>query len=54
VFVDAQKCANDRIQFYTSDNGVILTAGIDNKGTLPLRYFSHVMDAAGNVMLDNR
>lgn len=52
IFVDPKKCAEDGIEFFTSDNGVILSAGID--GTLPPKYFSHVTGNDGNVLLDNR
>jgi 2'-phosphotransferase len=54
VFVDAVKCADDSIDFFQSDNGVILTAGLENQGTLPPEYFSHVTDEKGNTLLDNR
>ena len=55
IYVDASKCAADeRIQFFTSDNGVILTDGIGNSGVLPVYYFSHVTDVSGKLLLDNR
>ncbi|CAB9524569.1 tRNA 2'-phosphotransferase 1 [Seminavis robusta] len=53
IYVNAAKCANHPgIVFYKSANGVLLTAGID--GTLPVEYFSHVTDAKGKVLLDQR
>jgi len=55
IFLDASKCAaGDRIDFYTSDNGVILTDGISSSGVLPIYYFSHVIDSSGKILLDNR
>jgi 2'-phosphotransferase len=55
VFVDPVKCANDGIAFYRSDNGVILTSGVnDDEGTLPSTYFSHVTGVDGTIFLDNR
>ena len=56
IFLDVEKCAkDDRVEFYLSDNGVILTAGIHNQGTLPPEFFSYVTDVtSGTVLLDNR
>jgi 2'-phosphotransferase len=54
VFVNAVKCTDDSIYFFQSDNGVILTAGLENQGSLPPEYFSHVTDESGNILLDNR
>eukprot|EP00551_Chaetoceros_affinis_P008869 CAMPEP_0203667208 /NCGR_PEP_ID=MMETSP0090-20130426/4089_1 /ASSEMBLY_ACC=CAM_ASM_001088 /TAXON_ID=426623 /ORGANISM="Chaetoceros affinis, Strain CCMP159" /LENGTH=309 /DNA_ID=CAMNT_0050531311 /DNA_START=42 /DNA_END=971 /DNA_ORIENTATION=+ len=44
IYVNGKACADDGIQFYRSSNGVILTPGLEN-GTLPVRYFSSVIDA---------
>lgn len=44
IYIDSQKCANDGIIFYRSENNVLLTAGVDN-GKLPFKYFSDVIDA---------
>mmetsp|Transcript_6867 Transcript_6867/g.16732 ORF Transcript_6867/g.16732 Transcript_6867/m.16732 type:complete len:279 (+) Transcript_6867:101-937(+) len=53
IFVDAGKCAsNDQIEFFISDNGVVLTDGIG--GVLPTEYFSRVTGSDGNILLDNR
>ena len=52
IYINALKCAQNHIPFYKSDNGVILTAGID--GILPCEYFSHVTDSNGQILLDNR
>lgn len=54
IYIDAVKCAADGIVFYKSDNGVILTAGVNNEGTLPPEYFSYVTDKEGTVLLDQR
>ena len=53
IYVNVHKCVIDNIPIYKSDNGVLLTSGVGNSGTLPLQYFSHVTDAAGNVLLAN-
>eukprot|EP00980_Cylindrotheca_fusiformis_P005778 scaffold1203_cov117-Cylindrotheca_fusiformis.AAC.17 len=54
IFVDPVKCADDGIDFYRSDNGVVLTSGVNSEGTLPCTYFSHVTGVDGNLLLDNR
>jgi 2'-phosphotransferase len=52
IYVDAMKCARDGIEFYRSDNGVLLTGGIN--GTLATEYFSHVTTASGEILMDRR
>jgi RNA:NAD 2'-phosphotransferase (TPT1/KptA family) len=54
VYIDAAKCAKDGVPFFQSDNGVLLTDGVEGSGILPPEYFSHVTDSSGNVLLDNR
>ena len=49
--MDAKKCAKDGVTFYRSENGVLLTAGLNDKGTLPVEYFSHVTDASGTILM---
>lgn len=44
IYIDGTACADDGIEFYRSDNGVILTAGASN-GFLPCRYFRSVVDS---------
>jgi 2'-phosphotransferase len=45
IYVDGKKCARDGVKFYRSSNEVILTSGITEDGTLPVTYFSKVIDA---------
>ena len=54
IYVNAKTCAADGIEFFQSDNGVFLTAGVHNKGILPPAYFSHVTDSSGTMLLDQR
>jgi 2'-phosphotransferase len=54
IYINAAKCAADDVPFYKSDNGVLLTAGVEEKGTLPPEYVSHVTDSSGNILLDQR
>ena len=53
IYVNVRKCVLDNIAIYKSDNGVLLTAGVDDLGILPMQYFSRVTDASGNVLLQN-
>lgn len=53
VYVDARKCARDGVVFFRSDNGVLLTAGVNDEGTLPPDYFLRVTDTSGKVIWNN-
>lgn len=48
IYIDAEHCVKDGITFYRSDNGVILTDGVD--GQLEPKYFAAVTDNAGNYL----
>lgn len=53
IYISGERCARDNIEFFVSDNGVVLTAGTDN-GLLPVKYFKRVVDASsGNVLFDD-
>lgn len=54
IYIDAAKCIKDGIILFQSDNGVILTAGPNEQGILPVEYFSHVTDSQGKILMDNR
>ena len=54
IYVDPVKCAKDHINFFRSDNGVLLSAGVNDEGILPMTYVSHVTDNKGNILLDQR
>ena len=51
VYIDAEQCARDKIEFFSSANGVLLTAGVNNEGILPPKYFSKVVTKDGKVLL---
>lgn len=53
ICVDGDHCAREGIQFFRSDNGVLLTAGVDNEGILPLSFVSQVTDASGKILWTN-
>lgn len=46
IYIDVQKALDADIKFFLSDNGVVLTEG-DERGFLPLRFFSRVEDSNG-------
>jgi 2'-phosphotransferase len=50
IYVDTKRCATDGIAVYQSDNGVLLTAGVNDEGTLPVDYFLRVTDASGSEL----
>lgn len=51
IYINGTKCAHDNVPFYQSDNGVILTAGINEGGMLPMKYFAKVVDAQSGKIL---
>ncbi|KAI9137061.1 KptA family-domain-containing protein [Paraphysoderma sedebokerense] len=50
IYVDVEKAMSDRIKFYRSENGVILTAGVGEEKCLPVRYFKRVVDSEGQEL----
>mmetsp|Transcript_8954 Transcript_8954/g.13309 ORF Transcript_8954/g.13309 Transcript_8954/m.13309 type:complete len:261 (-) Transcript_8954:274-1056(-) len=51
IYISGKKCAEDAIPFYRSDNGVILTAGVDEGGLLPIKYFDKVVQASSSNVI---
>ena len=51
IYINGSKCATDGIKVYKSDNGVILTAGVNEDGTLPLTYVEKVVNATTGSVL---
>lgn len=54
IYINPAKCAEDGIKFFRSENGVLLTAGVNDEGIIPVDYFSHVMGKNGDILLDQR
>lgn len=53
IYINGERCAQDGIQFFRSDNGVILTAGERHEGMLYVKYFKKVVLASsGKILLD--
>ena len=42
IYIDIEKAMKDGIKFYESDNGVILSPGVGEKGVIDSKYFSKV------------
>lgn len=51
IYINARKCAADGVTFFRSENNVLLTAGVNEEGTLPVEYFDSVTDKFGNVLM---
>jgi len=49
IYVDPEACMKDGIEFFISENGVVLTDGID--GILPTKYFIRVTDSNSNAIM---
>jgi len=45
IYINGKACADDGVKFYRSSNGVLLTPGATEDGTLPIIYFKSVVDA---------
>ena len=43
VFINVARAIADGVKFYMASNGVILTRGVDEKGELPIRYFTRAV-----------
>jgi len=52
IYIDLPLCLDNGIEWYESDNGVLLTPGFGPKGVLPTGYFVKVVDAKTNHPLD--
>lgn len=50
IHIDLIAALEDGVKFFLASNGAVLTAGVDEKGTLPLKYVSKVEDRKGEVV----
>lgn len=53
IYIDACKAMDDGIQFFISENNVILSPGVGERGIISPRYFLKVTDRAGNILSIN-
>lgn len=49
IYIDFAKAVHDGIQFYESDNGVILSSG-DSFGRIDAKYFKKVVSSSGEIV----
>jgi 2'-phosphotransferase len=50
IYVDLHKALDAGVEFFKSENGVVLTEGIDGTGCLPKEYFKTVVSNKGMVL----
>lgn len=50
IYLDLEKALKDGIQFFRSENGVVLTEGVKGEGYLPKDYFSKAVTKKGEVL----
>ena len=50
IYLNLEKALNDGIKFFKSENGVVLTEGVNGEGYLPKEYFSKVVTKNGEVL----
>jgi 2'-phosphotransferase len=48
--LDFAKALKDGVEFFKSENGVVLTEGVNGEGYLPKEYFSKVVTKSGEVL----
>ncbi len=51
VYLDMAKAMNDGIEFFISDNKVVLSSGVGDDGTIDAKYFSKIIDRATGKLL---
>ncbi|KAJ2417547.1 hypothetical protein GGF41_005381 [Coemansia sp. RSA 2531] len=42
IYIDIEQAVSDGIEFYESENGVILSTGLDDSGIIPAKYFERI------------
>ena len=50
IYIDLVKALEGGIKFFKSENGVILTEGLNGEGCLPKDYFAKVVNKTGDVL----
>ncbi|KAJ1952526.1 tRNA 2'-phosphotransferase [Dipsacomyces acuminosporus] len=43
IYIDIEKALSDGIEFFISENGVVLSNGLDGSGIIPAKYFAKVV-----------
>ena len=52
IYIDMEKAMNDGIDFYMSDNKVVLSEGVGPNGLIRTRYFKKVIDRKTQTVID--
>jgi len=50
VYLDLEKCLEDGIKFFKSENGVVLTKGLNGEGYILKEYFRKVVTTKGEKL----
>jgi 2'-phosphotransferase len=50
IYLDLEKALKDGIKFFKSENGVILSEGLNNEGYIPKEYFKKVVTRKGEQL----
>jgi 2'-phosphotransferase len=50
IYIDLEKALGAGVKFFKSENGVVLTEGLNDEGYLPKEYFSKVVTTKGEVL----
>jgi 2'-phosphotransferase len=50
VYLDLEKCLREGMKFFKSENGVVLTEGVDGEGYIPKEYFEKVVSTKGEKL----
>jgi 2'-phosphotransferase len=50
IYLDLEKALKDGVTFFKSDNGVVLTEGVNGEGHIPTDYFIKVVTTKGEIL----
>lgn len=50
IYLDLEKALKDGITFFKSENGVVLSEGVNNEGYIPKEYFKKVVTKKGETL----
>jgi 2'-phosphotransferase len=50
IYLDLDKALKDGVTFFKSENGVVLTEGVNGEGYIPKEYFKKVVTTKGEIL----
>jgi 2'-phosphotransferase len=50
IYLDLEKALKDGMTFFKSENGVVLTEGVNGEGYIPKDYFTKVTTTKGDIL----